>query len=387
MRIKLGVLIGVLTLTPVFLAAPSQAAAPTCKGVPATIVGTVADDEFVGTPLTDVVWLGPGNDKFTDLGGNDVICGGRGNDSIGGGDGSDYIQGDGGKDEISGEAGDDRILGGTGNDAITPGDGDDTVRGGKGDDYFAEGAGSDRIVGGKHKDFVTYLFFDGSIRVRNAQDAFGAGHDVLAVETIEGTARADVMRGSDGDDDLRGGGGDDRIYGLGGNDVLFASGGVANAGPGVDFIQATGRTTANGGADSDQIVLGKGPVQGLGGPGTDQFKVSAPGFTGSADGQGDANQLDFSVHKRAVTVNIGTGRASWKGGRMTFKNIDNTLGTVRADTMIGSAGNDYMDAGRGRDNLRGLGGNDFLIGRGGFDRADGGPGWDICLTEARLACP
>ena len=63
MRIKLGVLIGVLALTPVFLAPPSQAAAPTCKGIPATIVGTVADDELLGTPLNDVVWLGPGTTR------------------------------------------------------------------------------------------------------------------------------------------------------------------------------------------------------------------------------------------------------------------------------------------------------------------------------------
>jgi Ca2+-binding RTX toxin-like protein len=115
--------------------------------------------------------------------------------------------------------------------------------------------------------------------------------------------------------------------------------------------------------------------------------VIDPGFTGSVDGQGDANQLDFSSHRRGVTVNIGTGRASWNGGHMRLRNIDNTLGTFRGDTMIGSAANDYMDGLRGPDNLRGLGGNDFLIGKGGFDRANGGPDWDICLAEATLACP
>ncbi len=388
MRIQLGVLIGALTLTPVFLAAPSQAVAPTCKGIPATIVGTVADDELLGTPLNDVVQLGGGNDTFSDLGGNDIICGGPGNDSIGGGDGSDYIQGDGGNDGISGEAGDDRILGGNGKDEVFPGEGNDTVRTGKGDDYIAEAAGNDDISGGPGKDYVTYVFFEGSIRVRDAQEAFGAGHDVLAaIETIEGTSRADVMRGSKGDDDLRGGGGNDKIYGLDGADVIFISGGTASGGPGIDFIQATGRTTANGGADSDQIAVGKGPVKALGGPAGDQFKVIDPGFTGSVDGQGDANQLDFSSHKRAVTVNLGKARASWKGGHLTLRNIDNTLGTVFADTLIGGPGNDYMNGIRGRDTLRGLGGNDFLIGAGGFDRADGGPGWDICLSEIRIACP
>jgi serralysin len=224
--------------------------------------------------------------------------------------------------------------------------------------------------------------------VKNAREVTGAGHDTLtSVETIEGTARADVMRGSNGKDDLRGGGGNDRIFGLGGDDVLFASGGTANGGPGVDFIQASGRTTAMGGPDSDQIVLTKGPVKALGGPAGDTFKVADPGFTGSVDGQGAANQLDFSVHKRAVTVDIGRGRASWKGGHMTLRNIDNTLGTTKGDTMIGSAGNDYLNGLGGPDTLRGLGGNDFLIGDKGSDHVDGGPAFDICLAEHTKACP
>src|ERR1044071_9489152 len=104
MRIKHALLIAALALGSVFVAAPSQAAVATCKGLPATIIGTVADDELLGTPLTDVVQLGAGNDTFSDLGGHDVICGGSGNDSIAAGDGSDYVQGDGGDDKISGEA-------------------------------------------------------------------------------------------------------------------------------------------------------------------------------------------------------------------------------------------------------------------------------------------
>jgi Ca2+-binding RTX toxin-like protein len=388
MRIKHALVTGVLALAAVLVAAPSQAAVASCKGLPATIVGTVADDELVGTPLPDVVQLGAGNDRFSDLGSGDVICGGPGNDTIAGGDGSDYIQGDGGNDKISGETGDDRILGGAGDDEIFAGEGNDTVRAGKGDDYVAEAAGNDRISGGAGEDYVTYIFNNHSIRVVNASEVSGAGRDILAaVETIEGTGRADTMRGSEGKDDLRGGGGNDRISGLGGDDVIFATGGTANGGSGTDFIQVSGRTTALGGPDSDQIVLGKGPTKALGGPAGDTFKVISPGFTGSVDGQGDANQLDFSVHARAVTVSVGKGRASWRGGHLSLRNIDNVLGTVRGDTLIGSAGNDYMDGLRGPDTLRGLGGNDFLIGKGGFDKADGGPGFDICLTERRTACP
>jgi Ca2+-binding RTX toxin-like protein len=232
------------------------------------------------------------------------------------------------------------------------------------------------------------LFQPSAIRVKDARLVTGAGRDTLsAVETIEGSSKADVMRGSAGKDDLRGGGGNDRIYGLGGDDVIFIAGGTASGGPGVDFIQASGRSTALGGADSDQIVVTKGPVKALGGPAPDTFKVADPGFTGSVDGQGAANQLDFSVHTRAVTVNIGKGRATWKGGHMTLRNIDNTLGTTKGDTMIGSAGNDYLNGLGGNDTLRGLGGNDFLIGDKGVDFTDGGPAFDICLAERTRSCP
>ena len=69
MRIRHGVLIGVLVLTPVLVATPSEAAAGSCAGRIATIRGTSGDDTMSGTPLPDVVSLGGGDDRFSDLGG------------------------------------------------------------------------------------------------------------------------------------------------------------------------------------------------------------------------------------------------------------------------------------------------------------------------------
>jgi Ca2+-binding RTX toxin-like protein len=388
MRISHGFLIGVLAITPALAATPSQALAGTCRGLTATITGTNGDDELQGTVLTDVVWLGAGNDTFTDLGGDDVICGGAGNDTLSGGDGNDYIDGGGGNDAISGGADADRIQGGGGNDEITPGDGNDVVRAGKGKDYIAEGAGNDKVSGGPAADYVTYLFWDGAIKVTAARNVTGAGKDLLAnVETIEGSTRADVMRGSPGDDDLRGGGGRDQIYGLAGNDILFANGGAARGGSGSDYIQISGKATGLGEGDSDEIALGDGPARAFGGADPDTFRLVSAKFRGTVNGDGADNQLNFSSHKRAVRLDAGTGRATWRGGRMQFRNIDNILGSIRGDTMLGSPGNDYMDGFRGGDTLRGRGGNDFLIGKGGFDLGDGGAGWDICLTETRIACP
>jgi Ca2+-binding RTX toxin-like protein len=195
------------------------------------------------------------------------------------------------------------------------------------------------------------------------------------------------MRGSGGDDDLRGGAGKDQIYGLGGNDILFASGGAARGGAGSDYIQLTGGATGLGEGDSDEIALGKGRVHAYGGADPDSFRVISNRATGSVNGEGADNQLNFSSHKRAVRVDVGAARATWRGGGIQFHNIDNILGSIRKDLMLGGPGNDYMDGFKGGDTLRGRGGNDFLIGKGGFDKGDGGPGWDICLTETKIACP
>src|SRR3954447_10167990 len=79
-------------------AGPSHAA-PICRGQTATIVGTSGDDDLSGSPLlTDVVWLGAGNDTYSGDSSNDVICGGKGKDLISGGAGDDIVAGGSGKD-------------------------------------------------------------------------------------------------------------------------------------------------------------------------------------------------------------------------------------------------------------------------------------------------
>ena len=98
---------------------PSGAAPPTCKGIPATIVGTSGNDVLSGTPGRDVTVGLTGNDKLSGLAGNDLICGGYGADRLHGGSGNDSLAGEqGGKvhtdhgwrisnDVLFGDAGDD----------------------------------------------------------------------------------------------------------------------------------------------------------------------------------------------------------------------------------------------------------------------------------------
>jgi len=88
----------------------------TCKGKPATIVGTNGRDVRKGTSGKDVmVGLG-GNDKLSGLAGNDLICGDAGKDTLKGGKGNDRLLGEAGKDTLKGGAGNDKLKGGAGKD-------------------------------------------------------------------------------------------------------------------------------------------------------------------------------------------------------------------------------------------------------------------------------
>ena len=93
-----------------------EAPAATCKGKPATIVGTDGNDVRKGTTGQDVIVGLGGNDRLSGLGGNDLICGGSGNDNLSGGKGNDKLYGQKGKDKLRGKAGKDLCVGGPGKD-------------------------------------------------------------------------------------------------------------------------------------------------------------------------------------------------------------------------------------------------------------------------------
>jgi hypothetical protein len=92
--------------------APKQPAPgrTTCKGEPATIVGTKGNDLRRGTSGRDVIVGLGGNDKLSGLAGNDVMCGGPGKDKLMGGEGKDMLYGGPGKDILRGGAGKDKQV-------------------------------------------------------------------------------------------------------------------------------------------------------------------------------------------------------------------------------------------------------------------------------------
>jgi uncharacterized repeat protein (TIGR01451 family) len=119
--------------------------APTCRGIPATVVGTPGDDVLTGTSEPDVVVAFGGSDTIRTGAGRDLICAGAGNDRVIGGSASD---------RIFGSAGGDHLLGRGGPDVIKAGRGNDLLKGGRGNDRLRGGAGFDRCVGGPGRDSI-----------------------------------------------------------------------------------------------------------------------------------------------------------------------------------------------------------------------------------------
>jgi|GEM_PF-5286119 len=96
---------------------PAGAAAATCNGVKATIVGNDRPNIIRGTSGRDVIVARGGRDTIYGRGGNDLICAGKGRDLVRGGSGKDKIFGQSGNDKLKGGAGFDRLDGGSDKDA------------------------------------------------------------------------------------------------------------------------------------------------------------------------------------------------------------------------------------------------------------------------------
>jgi hypothetical protein len=101
----------------------------TCKGTPATIVGTPGNDVRSGTPGVDVMVGQGGSDTLSGLAGNDVICGGPGKDKLRGGPGNDFLSGQKGNDKLVGQKGKDKLSGKKGKDVCIGGAGTDKAKG------------------------------------------------------------------------------------------------------------------------------------------------------------------------------------------------------------------------------------------------------------------
>lgn len=374
-------------------AIPASAAAPTCLGMAATIVGTPEDDVLAGTRGPDVIVGLGGADEIDGRGGEDVLCGGGGDDVVIGGRGSD------------------RLHGGGGGDVLIPGPGEDLVDG-----------------GGSRFDVVDLMAARGPVIVDLAAGAAtGQGTDTLArVEQAAGGAFDDVLRGDDGPNWLIGMGGDDALYGLGDDDDLSPGPGddLVDGGDGWDFDDhhifnafilgqplagpvavnlAAGTATGEG---SDVLVSIEGASGSLGddtmiGDAQDNvFMDLAEGDDTVAAGAGDdlvdggegADHLDggpgddllgYIQSPVGVTVDLGAGTASDGDVLAGFEDL---FGSFEDDTLVGDGGPNLIAGLPGDDTIVGGAGDDELYGDEDEDRADGGLGTDTCDAEVETAC-
>jgi uncharacterized repeat protein (TIGR01451 family) len=126
-------------------AQPGPPAVATCRGRPATKVGTSGSDQLTGTPTADVIAAFGGNDLIVGLAGIDIICAGRGNDDVGAGSAADRVFGGPGGDSLLGRGGPDLLRGNAGNDGLRGNRGNDRLRGGRGSDLCRGGPGFDSL--------------------------------------------------------------------------------------------------------------------------------------------------------------------------------------------------------------------------------------------------
>lgn len=401
--LRLAVLATTATVASLLVLPPAtaQAAAPTCFGKKATIVGTKQADRLVGTDRRDVI---------VGLGGDDRIQGGRG---------ADLICGGGGADRLAGGPGDDRIHGGYGrmdfdrggpyivNDWISPGAGDDIVV-----PVFDNRAPS------YERDRIDFSDSPRGLRVRiPRKQVTGHGVDTLRTTAVEivGSRYDDVMEGGAGRDDFIGLGGADDLRGGSGNDRLKDELGypsVSNdptadrltGGPGNDNILGQGGTdTISAGSGNDMVEdLGRSADKIDLGPGRDSLRDLWDWHGGSVITGGEGrDDLYVDLHfwkdgERLVTdttmdlpAGITTVRAqashrfrvtgvewlpSWEGGNLTF------VGTDAAEEVSVYDGRLVAHAFGGDDTLQGAERNDVLDGGAGTDTAIPRGGRDRCVS-------
>ena len=379
----------------------ATAAAPTCAGLKATIVGTAGPNTIVGTPRRDVIWAGAGNDTIRGRGGHDVICGGEGADRIMGGPGNDRLYGE--ADAYWADSFGlvhrvgDMIVPGAGDDSVDPGEDARPVSAGVTavpDGVSFTGAPAGVVIDLRVNPVVTTAEgTDSIVTLSSGMRVVGTQH----ADTIFGTNSADTISLLGGDDKAYGNGGDDTIRNDGpatsGNDLVYGNAGddtITGAAGSDTFVGGTGEDNLSstsplhqvfrGGGGSDTVTFPlpyEGGFQAMGHGGRDRLrllgaadlaltakvrldqrrrKTSIRGFfpatlTGKINGFSDVE-----LPARAVTTYKGTNASEMITAHPDFR--VRLYGSGGADVLIGSNLRDHIDGGKGFDIARAKGGKD-----------------------------
>ena len=394
----------------------AEAAAPTCRGQAATIVGS--GGSLTGTEGPDVV-VTNGASAVSTLGGDDLVCV-TGSVRIGvrivAGAGDDVVDGTTATDQtvhVTLGPGTDAFYGDGGDDDVTltypdPGTGPDVVQGGGGSDRSTcrpdparpildnatgrfTSAGELRTTWSGLEEFwllpepadrnLTVVgsdadeqFFDESAGPTKVDVDLGGGDDTWASRQ----APQDTSR-------LDGGAGRDLVYlasGLSDLDLDLRDGlltvGTANAYEvaadnfeDADLFARRVRLNGTDGPNDLGVRACNGKVRAR--SGDDRVKRQYEGIF-------DVFNLDCREH---LMINGGSGDDELSGSR----GADKILGGKGRDSLKGMRGSDRLVGGRGHDHLNGKGQGDTLLGGRGNDFADGGTGnRDVCRAEHKRRC-
>lgn len=289
---------------------------------PVELAGTRFADTFVGSPSSDVVNLGAGDDRAEGRAGGDRLTMGTGTDWADGGSGGDFIflePDNSGQTNPPGVGASETALGGTGVD-----------------DLDAGSAGA-TLIGGMHRDSMRAAPTNQPISLEG-----GHGEDTYTLE-LTGPIPGGVVREVKGDDE----------------DTLEVS---LPDRPGVATLSArTGRLTVDSAGWLRFSGLTSFYLQG--------------GRRWLFRGTGAAEVLDMTDGGDAQSL-----RAHMGAGR------DTVIGSNRRDVIDLGAGDDWTSGRRGSDTLVGGLGNDRLIGGAGRDTGSGGGGRDRCTSIERGRC-
>jgi Ca2+-binding RTX toxin-like protein len=439
-----GLATGLMAIS--LLTAPTaQAAADTCQGLTATVVGTPGQYVLTGTEGDDVI-VTNGAGPTLGLGGNDLVCVTGGTSpllqvSVDAGAGDDVVDASAvnnsvtvelgaGSDTYTGSPYDETVHGGT-----SPYDGgpevdterDTITTGAGGDDFVVSGSdpavpnGDDVVLGADDgAGFGSNVSWTGLMAAGarlegggGARLAFGVGSGAVVVDAATGTLTEDgraVLRWTGFDRYTTGGSkvptpssftflGTDRAEEL---DLRFP-----------DAHTTRQRIDMGGGDDT----LGLGHDNNLGARGSRY--IGGPGNDHAALWGGRRVDLDLEL-ERIKTVRGGTTiRSTFTGfetqlvgaRNLVLKGTDKAddlrfyacRATVRgrggADDIRQSRGDDYFEAGLrcnprkfrlygggGKDVLRGSTDNDVLVGGRGRDTINGNGGRDRCSGERLKSC-
>jgi Ca2+-binding RTX toxin-like protein len=397
-RRRLGALGAGLVLLPVSAVAlapsPAVAAAPSCHGHRATIVGTDKRDTIHGTRHADVI-VGLGADDVVDgRGGDDIICGNGQADVLRGGRGHDRLYGGSDGGPCDGNPDCDSAVHG---DTLSGGPGDDLLNGGLDTSATATAAGRSR-----EPDHITYAGASRAIHVDLAVGtATGQGRDRLVLRggwtEIVGSSHDDDVTGGPEVDRVDPGDGDDAVTLGPGDDVVTARSTAPQAdsytlGRGLDTLTVAdpdATVSVIGGTGDDRLsIYSAQPVTLDAGPGEDYGDVSVSAGAEISGGPGsDAIALAFSPSGAVpASYDATTGVLTLVGGGVVhtsmldeyiFEEVPGGFGnSTDVLSFTGSDGSDHLWSYGYPLDAHMLGGDDQVLGSLGPDVVDGGAGTD-----------